>query len=112
VTDPAAVVPAYARLFGNSALAAGSDWLHVAVGRQRLRLVTPERLEADYPGMVLTGAESGMRAMIVRCRDVTAARRHLEAQGIPLHRVSETRLVVPPVAATGVVLEFTEVSAA
>jgi catechol 2,3-dioxygenase-like lactoylglutathione lyase family enzyme len=102
VADPAALAPAYAALFGQSALKGGQGRLEVGTGAHTVRFLSPERLERRYPGL---GRAS---VMTVASRDLEATRAYLATMGIPLAEAAGARLVVPPAQANGIVLEFVE----
>jgi hypothetical protein len=100
--EPSALVPAYAALFGDSALQSGRGRLEVKVGPHTLRFLSPDRLSRRYPAL------GGASVMTVRCRDLEATRAFLTGRGIPLADAAGARLVIAPGHANGTVLEFVE----
>jgi catechol 2,3-dioxygenase-like lactoylglutathione lyase family enzyme len=100
--DPAALAPAYASLFGSSALRSGQGRLEVGAGAHTLRFLSPERLSRRYPGL------GGAPVMTLVSRDLEATRAFFAGNGIPLASAAGARLVIPPEQANGTVLEFVE----
>jgi hypothetical protein len=100
--DPAALAPAYASLFGDSAVQGGQGRLEVRAGTHTLRFLSPERLSRRYPGL------GGAPVMTVVSRDLEATRAFFAGNGIPLASAAGARLVIPPEQANGTVLEFVE----
>jgi catechol 2,3-dioxygenase-like lactoylglutathione lyase family enzyme len=106
VEDPAALAPAYARLFGADAVREGGSRLDVRVGRHCLRFLTASRFARRYPGIPVPTGLPAPAVMTVLVADLSATADHLARAGIGTVPVTGERLVVPPGQATGVLLEF------
>jgi catechol 2,3-dioxygenase-like lactoylglutathione lyase family enzyme len=100
--DPAALAPAYASLFGDSAVQGGQGRLEVKAGAHTLRFLSPNRLSRRYPGL------GGASVMTLVSRDLETTRAFFTEQSIPLTNIAGARLVIPPGQANGTVLEFVE----
>lgn len=100
--DPVALAPAYALLFGSSALQSGQGRLEVRTGTHTLRFLSPDRLSRRYPGL------GGAPVMTVVSRDLEATRTFFVGNGVPMASAAGARLVIPPDQANGTVLEFVE----
>jgi len=103
IPDPVALGPAYAALFGQSAIRSGQGRLEVRIGRHTLRFLSLDRLSRRYPGVAPSAS-----VMTVLCHDLGATGSFLAGHGVPLVDAAGARLVVPPEEANGVVLEFVE----
>jgi len=100
--EPAALAPAYAALFGDSALQRGRGRLEVTVGPHTLRFLSADRMSRRYPAL------GGAAIMTIRCRHLEATRAFLTGRGIPLADAAGARLVIGSNRANGAVLEFVE----
>jgi Glyoxalase-like domain len=106
VDAPAALAPAYARLFGGAAVALAGDTLRVATGEGALLFVTPAELARLYPGLSLHAfPRPWVAAMRIGVPSVIDAADYFEAKGLrPL--ATETGFALAPELATGTILEF------
>ena len=100
--DPAALAPAYAALFGGTALKSGQGRLEIETGAHTVRFLSPDRLARRYPGL------GGGSVMTIVSRDLASTRAYFAGTGIPLADAAGARLVVSPGQANGTVLEFVE----
>ncbi|HEV7369836.1 VOC family protein [Arenibaculum sp.] len=106
VDDPAALAPAYARLFGADAVREGGSRLDVRVGRHHLRFLTANRFARRYPGAPVPTGLPAPAVMTLLVENLAATAGHLAREGIETLPVTGERLVVPSAQATGVLLEF------
>lgn len=106
VKDPAALAPAYARLFGREALREGRGLLEVRAGRHALRFLDSARFARRYPGVVPPDDPPVLVVMTVVVRDLGHVAALLAREGIVPLRVPGERIVVPAELASGTVLEF------
>jgi hypothetical protein len=106
VDAPAALAPAYARLFGDAAVALEGDTLRVATGEGALLFVTAAELARLYPGLSLPALpRPWVAAMRIGVPSVIDAADYFEAKGLrPL--ATETGFALAPELATGTILEF------
>lgn len=104
--DPAALAPAYARLFGREALRGGRGLLEVRTGRHALRFLDPARFARRYPGAVPPAEPPVAAVMTVAVRDLGHTAALLAREGIATLRVPGERVVVPADLASGTILEF------
>jgi hypothetical protein len=110
VERPSDLAPAYARLFGPSAVTAETGSLRVATGEGALLFVTAAGLQARYPGIDLPRHDPPWTAALqIGVPILPDAADYLEAKGV---RIAGTRdgFAVPPDRATGTILEFVWVS--
>jgi hypothetical protein len=104
--DPAALVDAYGDVFGGDSLHAGQGRLDLRVGPHMVRFLSTVRFARRYPGLPVPAATPGPAVMTVLVDDLPATAHFLRMAEIPTVAVPGARLVVPPEAATGVILEF------
>lgn len=99
--DPAALVPAYRRLFGDERVTATVNGVEVDTGRNRLIFARPSLSGTDIPPPAITALE-----LRVANRDATAA--YLQTTGIAVMQLPDGRLAVSPAEASGTSLLFAE----
>ncbi|HET6222526.1 MAG TPA: VOC family protein [Dongiaceae bacterium] len=106
VDAPAALAPAYARLFGDSAVALAADTLRVATGEGVLLFVTPAELARLYPQLSLPAfPRPWVAAMRIGAPSVVDAADYFDAKGLrPL--ATGAGIALAPELATGTILEF------
>ncbi len=104
--DPPSLADAYAGLFGADAQRAGQGRLDVRVGPHSLRFLSTERFARRYPGLTVPATTPAPTVMTVLVDDLPATAHFLRVAGVPTVPVPGARLVVPPEAANGTVLEF------
>ncbi|MEX0922004.1 MAG: VOC family protein [Rhodovibrionaceae bacterium] len=103
VDDPLSLLPAYARLFGEDAVAGENLRLTVKTGAARLVFTTPEEAAeiAPLPGR---GVPCGV-AMAVRVADLRRTRKALEDNSVDFEE-EEDGLRIAPEQANGLALRF------
>ncbi|HTQ34611.1 MAG TPA: VOC family protein [Stellaceae bacterium] len=99
--DPAALAPAYRRLFGDDRVAATLNGVEIDTGRNRLIFARPSLSGTDGPPPAITALE-----LRVASRD--AASVYLKNAGIAFMGLPDGRLAVSPAEATGTSLLFGE----
>lgn len=106
--NPPALADAYARLFGAGSLTMTDDVLTVFVGRTPVLFATPADAETMFPTLAgdIGGPLPRGFALTLEVADIDAAARHLAGAGVRFAQDGAGRLVVPPEAATGVLVEF------
>ena len=104
--DPPALADTYARVFGAGALHAGQGRLDVRAGPHTVRFLSTVRFARRYPGLTAPASTPAPTVMTVLVDDLPATAQVLRVAEIPTVPVPGARLVVPPEAANGVVLEF------
>lgn len=106
--DPPALADAYARLFGAGSLTLTDDVLTVFVGRTPVLFARPADAETMFPTIAaeIAGPLPRGFALTLEVADIDAAARHLTGAGVGFGQDGAGRLVVPPEAATGVLLEL------
>ncbi len=97
--DPAALAPAYRRLFGDDRVVATVNGLEVDTGRNRLIFTRPSLSGAASPPPAIAALE-----LRVADRDATTA--YLVAAGVAFMALPDGRLAVSPAEATGTSLLF------
>jgi hypothetical protein len=103
---PAALAPAYARIFGPDALAVGQDALEIATAGAKLSFLTPAGLAARYRPIELPAhRRPWMAAQTVAVADLEAAADLLRRNG---HRpiAGGAGYLIGPEAANGCLIEF------
>ncbi len=96
----------FARLTGGPVAATGAGGILAGPESDRIALLSPNEYARRFPGAPLDGDESPrFRAFRLLVDDLAAARRALEAGGVP-HRAGPETILVPPSAAHGVAIEF------
>lgn len=108
VAEPAALAPAYARLFGSAACTGNDDGLSVRVGRHKLIFLNLEAAAALYPDLAPKTPPKDQRllAQCVLVDDLDGTAAFLDSKRVPFSSPADGILRVPPEEATGVVLEF------
>ncbi|MEX0759834.1 MAG: VOC family protein [Tistlia sp.] len=98
----------YAALFGEEAVAMADGELIVELGRCRLRFVTPELFQAQWPfdSPAPVQPRPWMAAMIVTVADRRTTRLYLETTGVALATGVDGALYAAPSEASGVLLGF------
>lgn len=104
VDEPTRLLPAYAELFGEDAVAAENLSLTVTTGTARLHFLAPEAADDGAP-LPPRGAPCGL-SMAVEVGDLAQTRRLLEENGVDHAEVEEDRLRVPASEANGIAVEF------
>jgi catechol 2,3-dioxygenase-like lactoylglutathione lyase family enzyme len=106
VDAPAALATAYARLFGDAAVALEGDTLRVATGEGALLFVTAAELARLYPSLSQAAfPRPWVAAMRIGVPSVIDAADYFEAKALrPL--ATETGFALAPELATGTILEF------
>ena len=104
VDDPQRSMPAYAKLFGDNAVASENLRLTVTTGGARLKFLAAEAAGEVAP-LPPRGTPCGL-AMAVRVSDLGRARGILEQNGVAFEAEGEARLRVAPEEANGLALEF------
>ena len=94
-------------LFGEDAVSADQDGVHVTTGEQTIEIVTPERARALYGEAIM--AEPGGLAYRIGVASLEAVQRFLNVMGSP-YEVRPGRITVPPGVARGTVLSFEPLS--
>ncbi|MGE3904710.1 MAG: VOC family protein [Reyranellaceae bacterium] len=104
--DPLVHRQAAERVFGADAITTGDDTMTVATGKAPFVYVTPKRFAEAFPGQRPALPGDHAAAMGIRVSDIAAARRALEAGGIPFAATADGRLLVPASEACNVLVEF------
>lgn len=104
VDDPTRLLPAYAALFGEDAVAAENLSLTVTTGGARLQFLAPEAA-ADMTALPPRGAPCGL-AMAVEVEDLDQPKRVLEENGVAYRNLDDDSLQVAAEDANGIVVEF------
>lgn len=104
VDEPSRLLPAYAKLFGEDAVAAENLSLTVTTGGARLHFLAPEAVD-DVSPLPPRGAPCGL-ALAVKAGDLGQAKRLLEENGVEHYEIDGARLQVPARAANGIAVEF------
>lgn len=104
VDDPTRLLPAYAALFGEDAVAAENLSLTVTTGGARLHFLAPEAAE-DLAKLPPRGAPCGL-SMAVEVESLDQPRRALEENGVAYQELDADSLQVAPEDANGIVVEF------
>lgn len=104
VDEPTRLLPAYARLFGEDAVAAENLRLTVETGGARLKFLATEAAD-DIAPLPRRGSPCGL-AMAVRVEDPGRARGILEQNRVDFTGIEEDRLRVAPGEANGLAVEF------
>lgn len=99
--DPAALVLAYRRLFGDERVTATVNGVEVDTGRNRLIFARPSLSGTDHEPPAITALE-----LRVANRDATAV--YLQTAGIAVMQLPDGRLAVSPAEASGTSLLFAE----
>ena len=109
VDDPAALADDYARLLGAGATTQTDEMLTVRCGRTALIFARPEDLANLYSDVDLADAPARpyIAGMTIAVTDIAAAGQVIEANGVDVLTDPGGALVVPPHAASGVIVEFT-----
>jgi len=104
---PAALQEAYARLFGLAQLIMTDDVLTIHLPRQRIIFATAEDAQAMYPEAELPApaADAYGAVLSFTVADLAATRQYFDAAGVA-HVPSGDAVLVPPAAASDVLLEF------
>lgn len=102
--DPGPVLEAFGRIFGAAAIRGQG----VGTGRERIQVVTPDRLDTIYPG---ARARPGrplpcLVGMSVKVADIKVCKAALESTGVDPRPGPGGSLLVPADEATGVVVAF------
>jgi len=108
VREPRELIGAYETLFGQKAVFSGLGRLDVTVGKQMIRFLSPDRMGKRYPDMVFPAGPPAIIVITLLTGNLLDTRTNLLNRGIPLVPVQGTRLVVPPLVSSGVILEFTK----
>ncbi len=95
-----------ADLVGDAEARMDADGVHVETANGNIRIQSPERFEARFPGVGAT-EEGALMAATVAVGDPDRAATRLERQGIPCSRRNGTVYLTPGVAC-GMVLELAE----
>ena len=110
VKDPSALAIPYAELFGFDRVRAGDGVVEVDCGGTWLRFTTAEMLGRLHPGLI--GAPRlptpWLAALRIEVADLARAATLLERAALPVHWDGKQVLRLPPAAACGVLLEFSE----
>ena len=110
VKDPSALAIPYAELFGFDRVRAGDGVVEVDCGGTWLRFTTAEMLGRLHPGLI--GAPRlptpWLAALRIEVADLARAATLLERAALPVYWDGKQVLRVPPAAACGVLLEFSE----
>lgn len=108
VREPRELIGAYETLFGPKAVFSGLGRLDVTVGKQMVRFLSPDRMGKRYPDMVYPAGPPAIIVITILTGNLLDTRTYLLNRGIPLVPVQGTRLVVPPLVSSGVILEFSK----
>ncbi|HYM73381.1 MAG TPA: VOC family protein [Stellaceae bacterium] len=107
---PAALAPAYRRLFGEDQVAEAKDRVTVATGRNVLSFTTPAAFHAAYPGIAIAAGfpSPGIVALELRVASRRQTASYLRQAQIAVDELSDGRLAVAAAEATGTPLIFAE----
>ncbi len=110
VADPGALAPAYGRLFGAARVHSAGGCLSVEAGPALLRFTTAAGLSRLYPmARDLAGfAAPWLAALALAVEDTRGTAACLSQAGVAFTRAGPGRVLVPPGAASGVLVEFSE----
>ena len=108
-TDTGPVVEAMVRLFGSSTVTDTDNVVAVHTGHGVILIAPPEDTELMHPLVDTTaiGAEPVLAALTLGVADPDRTAAFLKLQGVPFRRSPTGEVLVPPVEAHGVALEFT-----
>ena len=101
--DPVAAGALYRSLFGDDAVAEVPGGVALAMGAARLEILAPARIAQQFGAAPAGG---GMAALTLRTTSLDRTRRALEAAGLRPARDDGARIVLPPAAGFGAILEF------
>ena len=101
VDDPAALVPAYRRLFGNGRVATTVRGVEIDTGRNRLVFSRPALSGSDIPPPAIIALE-------LRVANGTATAGYLTSAGIAFMELPDGRIAISPAEANGTSLLLTE----
>ena len=103
---PADLAPAYARLFGDSAVQGTAESLAVDTGEGNLLFVTPAELGRLYPGIVVPGiVPPWIAALRIGVPGIAETADYLDEKGVQTLATGRG-VAVPPTLATGAIVEF------
>jgi hypothetical protein len=106
VADPAAVAPAYRKLFGDDAVSMQDGSVIVRTGGGLLEFVTAAQLRATYPGMEIPDvAPPWCAAMRIGVLILVDAVDYLEARDVTIIPTARG-IAVPPAETNGAIVEF------
>lgn len=106
VREPRELIGAYETLFGPKSASSGLGRLDVTVNKQMIRFLSPDRMSKRYPDMVFPAGPPAVIVLTFLTGNLLETRTALLNRGVPLVPVQGTRLVVPPLVSSGVILEF------
>ena len=108
VADPGAIARAYGALFGAARVTHADGCLKVDSGTAVLRFATAETLRRLHPGAAELPSipESGLVALTIAARDLAETAACLTGAGVAYGWDDRRRILVSPLEATGVVVEF------
>jgi hypothetical protein len=110
VADPAAVVPAYRKLFGDDAVSTKDGAVIVRTGGGLLEFVTTAQLRAAYPGLEIPDiAPPWCAAMRIGVLILVDAVDYLEARKVTVIPTPRG-IAVPPAETNGAIVEFVTAS--
>lgn len=107
--EPQSHAEFFEQLFGGGSVSADGERLKVRSALGKIQVITPAAVSARFAGNVdqNPGSEARFLAAAVRVTSLDAADRCLERGGIERQREKD-RIVIPPRAACGLVLELVE----
>lgn len=105
VPDVVPLVEHFSTLLGAEAVFFGIGRADIRLGRHALHLLDPQRAARRYPGLDLPNAPKGL-VMTIRVADLQQAAACAIAGGVQPIAVAGRRVVLPPAAGCGVIVEY------